>query len=398
MNNVPDSDDRMENRGATLRRANQVRTRLLIGVTAVVSASGFPSANTAQEPPQIMLRAPNASYAGELDFERVTSMRELADGSILVADRAGRRILHIRWDGSEPRTVGRLGDGPGEYRQIGWLYALGGDSTLFTEEFSGRWLILRHNRIVSTMAQGGTLNQLLGGELSSGHHTRVLGLADASRRARADSLSLVRADLVSRRADTLARVRARGSRIRLTMLPPTASGLPVILTGNPLDTEEQALWFADDWIAIARLDPYRVDWRSPDGRWSFGSPLPYRGEPVDREERCWAIQRMTRNTAPCAVEERVADWPEAMPPFLPRGPTRALLPLLASPDGRLVIARSPSRGAPESRYDFIDRRGDRTGSLVLPPNEVLLGFGRASLYVLSGDADGVATVRRHPWP
>ena len=326
----------------------------------VVLASVLPAAvSIGQEPPRIMLRTPDASHLlrttdqsplRELEFDRVTSLRELTDGSLLVADRAGRRLLHIRWDGSQPQPVGRVGDGPGEYRQVGWLYAMSGDSTLFTEEFSARWLILRHNRIVATIAQSGALNQFPGGELAGASHARVLGLADASRRSRADSLSLALADLVSGRVDTIARVRTRGG-IRITMLPPTASGQSAVLAGNPLDTEEQALWFPDGWIAIARLDPYRVDWRGPDGTWTLGGPLPFQAQPVDRAERCWAIQRLVRAAAPCTVEERVAGWPETIPPFVPRGPTQALLTLLASPDGRLVIARRPSRAAPESRYD-----------------------------------------------
>lgn len=342
------------------------------------------------------LRPADASYVGELAFASVTSTRELADGSLLVADRAERRILHLQWDGSEPRAVGRVGDGPGEYRQPGWLYAMGGDATLFTDEYSGRWLMLRHNQVVSTISEGGALNLLLGGELAgASDRGKILGLADALRRVSSDSLTLVLADLVSGRADTIARVRARRGG-RFTMLPRTASGRDAVLIGNPLETEEQALLLPDGWIALARLDPYRVDWRSPDGRWTLGAPLPFQRRSVDRAERCWAIERIVRTAATCTVD--VAGWPETVPPFVPRGPNRALLPLLAAPDGRLVIARRSSRVAPESRYDFIDRSGRLTGVLVLPGHEALLGFGRGSLYVASADADGIATVRRHPWP
>src|SRR5207244_2243808 len=41
---------------------------------------------------------------------------------------------------------------------------------------------------------------------------------------------------------------------------------------NPLAVGEKFLLFADGSLAIARLDPYRVDWRSPNGKWTFGPP------------------------------------------------------------------------------------------------------------------------------
>jgi hypothetical protein len=365
-------------------------------VAALLIGGGHLKPVYAQGGARTTLRPANASHAGELTFASVTSIRELPDGSLLVADRANKRILHLRWDGSEPRQVGRLGDGPGEYRHPGWLYSMGGDSTLFTDEYSGRWIVLRHNRILSTVSEGGALTRLLGGELAGAGRGKVLGLADWSRRARSDSLSVVLVDLVAGRGDTIARLKARGSVPRFTMLPPTASRRnPGVIFGNPLETEEQALFFHDGWVAIARLDPYRVDWRSPDGSWTLGAPLPFERRPVDRAERCWAVERLVQEGV---CPEDMSGWPAFVPPFVPRGPNNALLPLLAAPDGRLVIARRASRTAPESRYDIVDRGGRLSGVLVLADNEALLGFGRGSIYVLSADGDGVGTVRRHAWP
>jgi len=43
--------------------------------------------------------------------------------------------------------------------------------------------------------------------------------------------------------------------------------------------------FPDGWIAIARLDPYLVEWRTPDGRTVRGTPLPSARVKVDDAEK-----------------------------------------------------------------------------------------------------------------
>ncbi len=94
----------------------------------------------------------------------------------------------------------------------------------------------------------------------------------------------------------------------------------------------------------------------------------------------------------------VPGWPEGVPPFLLYGPLRAEPALLASPDGRLVIGRTPTEASPQSRYDLIDRTGRLTGVVVLPLREGLIGFGARSVYTLSSDDEQLVTLRRHPWP
>jgi hypothetical protein len=148
---------------------------------------------------------------------------------------------------------------------------------------------------------------------------------------------------------------------------------------------EAPLLFGDGWIAVARLRPYRVDWRSPDGRWVRGAPLPIATIRMNDRERAAYVERnrWARNAT---------DWPETLPPF--DTPTV----LLASPDGMLVIQRLPSAAQPESRYDVVDRTGSLRGQIVLAANQRILGFGAQSVYVVETDADGIQRLQRHAWP
>jgi hypothetical protein len=146
---------------------------------------------------------------------------------------------------------------------------------------------------------------------------------------------------------------------------------------------EAARLFADGWTAIVRVDPYRVDWRAPDGRWTLGRALPLRAVKLSSAEKANYLTRRPglRNAT---------DWPDDVPPF--EDPST----LLAAPDGMLLVRRLPTLAEPGTRYDVIDRAGNRRTQIVLAANEHILGFGANSLYVIETDDDGIQRLRRHP--
>ena len=84
-------------------------------------------------------------------------------------------------------------------------------------------------------------------------------------------------------------------------------------------------------------------------------------------------------------------WVEIIPPFQSEA-------LLVLPDGNLLIARTRTVEAPQSRYDVVDRRGRLVRSLELPASVRIAGAGRKDLYVETASDDGFEHVRRHPWP
>ena len=86
-----------------------------------------------------------------------------------------------------------------------------------------------------------------------------------------------------------------------------------------------------------------------------------------------------------------APWPERLPPFLDDA-------LLEAPDGRLVLARTPTAANPGNRYVFIERTGRVGATLELPPTERVVGFGAATVYTVVQDDDGLERLARYRWP
>jgi hypothetical protein len=110
-----------------------------------------------------------------------------------------------------------------------------------------------------------------------------------------------------------------------------------------IGTADEALPFADGWIAVVRMDPYRVEWRSPNGRWIRGA-LPFSVIRMDDKEKRAYMERQAAATGkPASSPGSITDWPATVPPY------RSPLVLLASPDGRVFIPRLPSADHPEMR-------------------------------------------------
>ncbi|MDE2876849.1 MAG: hypothetical protein OXU69_01530 [Gemmatimonadota bacterium] len=72
--------------------------------------------------------------------------------------------------------------------------------------------------------------------------------------------------------------------------------------------------------------------------------------------------------------------------------------LRPAPDGMLLINRTRSADHPENRYDMVDRTGALRGTILVGPNQTIVGAGRASLYVTEKDDMDLLTLSRHPWP
>jgi hypothetical protein len=203
-----------------------------------------------------------------------------------------------------------------------------------------------------------------------------------SRAALAESTFAVLVHRVSGVADTIARMALEGRRGRVST-GTTPRGRATSVRRIPLPAWETPLLFFDGLVAVARIEPYRVDWRAPDGRWTLGRPLSARSiRTTDAEKEAY----IKRNS----WSRNATDWPAELPPF--ENPVT----LLASPDGRVLVKRLPTLAEPGTRYDVIDRAGNRVTQIVLPANEHILGFGAKSVYIVVTDDDGIQRLRRHP--
>lgn len=358
---------------------------LLLAIASQTSAQR-PAPRTTPLPP------PNATLATE--FTLVSAVRELADGSLLVVDQADKKLLVADWTSGTAVQLGTNGRGPGEYSQPSILFALGGDSTLLPDVSNGRWLVLHGASVAGTIGPdsppiaAGARRPLGADALGRVIFTRGLDAVSVGSGSmpRLDSLRLMRVARADGQADTLAVISARKAKV--TMQGPRERPTSVEVFTNPLAAGEQAVLFMDGWVAIARVDPYRVDWIAPDGRRIRGEALPFEVVEVnDREKRVFVDRWAERSGAPVRDPASMPDWPESMPPFL----TGALLP---APDGRLWIRRTATAANASPPYDIVDRAGRLVGRASVDANVHLVGFGRNAVYTVVTDDNGIQRIQR----
>ena len=354
------------------RMPRRVASYVLVATTLFIAAR-----IDSQAPRPSGLRPPTAFLAAE--FSSLHSVRELADGRVLLSDPRERRIVVADFASNNVEQLGRNGDGPGEYRFASRLTALGGDSSFMADPISRRWLVFSGARIVGNIPPGAPVVTTMSSGLVDGADLKGHLLTIARHKNATDSEAVILVTRASGRADTV------------TRLPPPTPGRAGMPPPFPAGFEH-AFLALDGWIAVLRLNPYRVDWRSPEGRWSRGAPIP---TPVVRVTATEKAAYLDRLRAMGGIPKSLAptlDWPATIPP-VPETAT-----LLLTGDGKFVVSRSKTAASPGNLYDVVNHSGLRERQVYLLPNESILGFGRGTVYVTITDDDGVVRLRRHPWP
>ena len=349
-----------------------------------------------QAPRTITLRPPDATL-GE-PFTSIYSIRELADGRVLISDYSpDNRVVVADLGLGRVRTVGNVGAGPGEYRQAGKLFALPGDSTLLIDSPQrGRWwLLMHHDSIVANVPPDLPALRVVGGSPSGvDDRGRVLGVRStgsperlAHNRIRLRLMAVI-GERSSSDADTIARLRGDEYQITQGGTRERPFWAQIQLSGS---VAEQALMFPDGWIAVVRVEPYRVEWLTPSATWIRGPEVPWEWPRADAKERAAAFERLKRRIGDRAKEDD-GPWADRL------APVRTNASMMAAPNGNLLVLRAQWSKEPDTRYDVFDRNGQRIAQLALPDSERVVGFGSRRIYVSVRDGDGFHRLRRHPWP
>jgi hypothetical protein len=357
------------------------RLSLCLLVMPLVSLPG-------QQIPQLTLAPANGALTAE--FTRLTWARELTNGRVILTDLGDGRLVVADMRSGAIEAIGRKGQGPGEYTTPQPVWSIGGDSSLMMDG-ARRWLLFVGPRVVATLPPESpaivAAKGIVRGVDAQGY---VFSVARAPAQAGtvADSALLLRVTRAAAHVDTLGKIKVVAPRQVAGGRDGTfAFAMPT------LGTPEEMVPFPDGSVAVVRLNPYRVDWRMPTGAWTRGAPLPVPAVPMDAHEKEAYLRRIAQTTnTPVRSSASITDWPATVPPY--ESPVR----ILASPDGRVVISRMPTADHPETRYDIVNRRGVLDGQLAMRPNESIVGFGSASVYIAVTDVDGIQRLRRHPWP
>lgn len=341
------------------------------------------------------LRPEAARLNGE--FSQIRSVRELNDGRVLVADITEQRLFVADFLSGSVKPIGREGSGPGEYRAVSFIHEVGKDSSLTSDYTTGGWLLLEGDRIVKSLSRSEPAVSALRGDLRGADArgfviaTSWIGPEEGRRLVgKKDSVFILRVQLRTGKLDTIGRLRAIPMSINADV---SKSGKPISarITRPKLSVGEEPLLFPDGWLALARLEPYRVDWRRPDGGWIHGNALPFSAVPFDSRERRSYVERRSSELGRPVRTSPEDVWPSIVPPFQP-------FPLLTTPTGNLLIHRTPSADHPGNRYDIVDRTGRLLGWIELGVGKRIAGVGKHGAYVITTDSTGVQHLTRHPWP
>ena len=368
-----------------------------------------PSLAFAQAPRQIRLRPATAELKEE--FTVIGSVRELPDGRVLINDpREGRVVLADLKTGIVEQ-VGRKGQGPNEYSMAGPIFPISADSSLLADGLSRRWLLFSGPTIVATLPPltpivTATKGFIRGTDQRGSVWLTVSAKPFDQEKAKpgsidfgpADSDFVVRGNRTTGKLDTIAKVRVAISR-QTVRSNEQGKFSGVSFARAPLAVGEEAALFPDGWLAVARLDPYRVDWISPDGRVNKGAPIPVVPIKVTSAEkeayraRLAAARAGSRVTLPPAMQADVNalgdQFPEEFPPFTALG-------ALAGGDGNLWLRHPVSMNYPDARYDVVDRSGRLVGVVSLGKDERIVAVSKTAVYVAWKDADDIERLRRHP--
>lgn len=331
----------------------------------------------------------------------VRGVRELSDGRLIVLVREPRAVLLIDSTGVMQRQIGRLGDGPGEYRSPAHVFALGGDSSLVIDDTNRKWYLIDRDRFVSLppLLESWRLRQFVTvhGADAKGSLLQMLGLIDRHSRevwqtspepqwAKRIALLIRLPSGAIRTLDTLTGQYA-GAFAREVIINRRA--LRFFGITNPLLSYEQAVLFPTGDVAVARLAPYRIDWISREGTIRRGPVVQDAPEPVTAAVKDRYAEDWKRNDdgSPVLRSRDFTAWPSVVPPFLARA-------LVAGGDGWLYVTRSRSAVRRQLVVDVFDARGLRVGTAMLPEGSRLLAVTKRGWYVTQRDENDEETLVR----
>jgi hypothetical protein len=347
--------------------------------------------------PKVELSKPTLTV--DCEFSQIRGLRELSDGRLIVSDRLEQKVMILTPKTAESVTIGRIGNGPNEYRLPTGVYATPGDSSIVIDEGNSRIGIigpdLKLKRTFGLTVPNVGVPLLSRGRDAAGRYFIQIPSWIQARGPNKDSVLIIRFDAQAERVDTLTVLKGATP-------PPHPNYSPVpripMVIFSPQD-----VWgiSADGWIAVARSGDYHVEWRSPEGAWTRGPRVPFDQITVSEAEKtAYARRFMERSNvggkSPEGLVATTADMirPQAIAELVKgttwaekKGPFTEYAPIMAS-DGTAWLERSAAMNGAVV-YDVFNRKGERVRQVQLPRGRRLIAVGRESAYLINTDSDGL---------
>ncbi len=415
--------------------ASSIRPLSFLAGLGAVLALAAPSTASAQQARS--LPAPQVTFAEPFSSIRVGSVRELADGRVIVSDARDKILQAIDFRSGSATSIGREGSGPAEFGMPLGLFTAPNDTTLMFDPLNNRYLVIGPDaKPVSTFRVETPPPARAGGPGGQGGQMMMMGggfsarAADARGRlygegmpltmgpngpVQADSTPLLRYDRATGKMDTLGYVGLAKSNVQTS----GGSGNFSIQIGggNPLTPRDEWAVFPDGRVAIVRHADYHVDWVLANGTKRATAPVrysPIRITDADkREEEALRLRNRANSIMIARTVDNGAsrssatmggganqpppppltDWPDVKPPF-----RSGQASVMARPNGELWVRRTEAAGAKGTLYDVINASGVVTHQVRIPEGWTLVGFGNGTVYTTKLDEDDLVYLQRHAVP
>ncbi|MGQ0648449.1 MAG: hypothetical protein ACT4P7_12860 [Gemmatimonadaceae bacterium] len=223
-------------------------------------------------------------------FTRVSSVRELRDGRVLMADRRDQSLILLDFQRGTQTAVSRRGAGPREYQLPDQLLPMPGDSTWLWDPMNDRWLVLDPTGVpVTTRPARETTPRLrfgepLGVDRAGFVYARVTDADPRNPAAGATGHAVVlRMDRRADHVDSVVRLRVPAGRVEGARALP--NGMIRRINNRPLAAEDVAAVAPDGRVVVVRVPEYRVERHGVGVEVTRGQRIPYEPIPVTAAER-----------------------------------------------------------------------------------------------------------------
>src|SRR5688500_17199699 len=352
-----------------------------LAVVPIIVLAACVGADAAPRSLEVTLDSADATFEG---LEFVAGIAELPDGRVAITQPRVPSVLFADLATGTADTVGAAGEGPGEYRSPGHVHAKGGEVSVF--DFGTRRL--------TTWSADGTLRGSVAIAAIPGFTRGFASLGYMYAEQPTTDGFVVQGQEIdttkSKDSTYLYRLRpnepARDTVARLYEV-----GNEIIRIGDGIARMRRLYQSADLWgvlpdgtLWIARGRENRVDRRSPDGRWTIGTPRPFTPIPTTEADR----QKLPPFRGfPGDSAER--ELPEEKGPYSDA---------VAAPDGEVWTQLNQPAGHARELYAVHPVTGAPERTVSLPKGSRVRAITTRHVYATHEDEDGFHVLARYPRP
>jgi hypothetical protein len=357
-------------------------TRAFAAVAAIAAATGLTT--TSAVPVHAQQARASATMSDSIrPYSRVTAVRELPSGSVIVSDAGLSRVEMLSPSLSRAVPVTSRGEGPTEYRSADFLLAAPGNTTQVVDfesvallEIDPSGAPVRKIPVRKLTSGTRTLSPEIGGRDDAGRYYFTGIRPNATPGAPRDSSPLLRWTPSTDAIDTLTWIR-----IPVMGLRRSATDTNAMLNARPDPFEWRDTWTVAPTgrVAVVRGDDYHVDLYD-DARLVVSGPRVTAPRVLVSETDAARLRadsisittptgtRTISNATGAVLSTHKAFVVTDAPPRIDR-------------DGRLWVERSRATASDLVTYDLFDASAKPTLTVALKNDARTVGFGDGTVYV-----------------